>query len=119
MRHKSKPFDGIRKPLRQKWLWFALFTTAAWGAWGALIEIPERAGFPATLGYSVWALTMVPCALIAVRFSDNRLERDSKSVLWGSVVGVTGAGGQLLLFEALRSGPAFIVFPVVAMYPML
>jgi drug/metabolite transporter (DMT)-like permease len=62
---------------------------------------------------------MVPCALIAVRLSHKKLERDGRSILWGSVVGAAGAGGQLLLFEALRSGPAFIVFPVVAMYPML
>ena len=37
------------------WLFFALVTTLAWGVWGALIELPEKAGFPATLGYSVWA----------------------------------------------------------------
>jgi drug/metabolite transporter (DMT)-like permease len=105
--------------LRQKWLWFALFTTLAWGVWGAFIEIPEKAGFPATLGYSVWALTMIPCALAALRLAPAKLERDRRSILLGCVVGATGAGGQLLLFEALRSGPAFIVFPVVAMYPML
>ena len=37
------------------WLFFALTTTVFWGIWGAFIEIPEKAGFPATLGYSIWA----------------------------------------------------------------
>jgi hypothetical protein len=35
-----------------------------------LTEIPEKPlhpPFPATLGYAVWSLTTVPCALIAVR----------------------------------------------------
>ena len=36
------------------------------GVWGALIEVPEKNGFPATLGYVVWALTMIPAAIIAL-----------------------------------------------------
>ena len=103
----------------QRWLLFALVTTISWGVWGALIEIPEKAGFPATLGYAVWALTMVPCALVALRVRKWRLEHDRRSLVLGSAVGLLGAGGQLLLFEALRTGPAFIVFPVVAIYPVL
>jgi drug/metabolite transporter (DMT)-like permease len=103
----------------QRWLLFALFTTVSWGIWGALIEIPEKAGFPATLGYVVWALTMVPCALVALRVAGWKFEYDSRSMVLGSAVGLLGAGGQLLLFEALRTGPAFIVFPVVALYPVL
>jgi drug/metabolite transporter (DMT)-like permease len=103
----------------QRWLLFAIFTTISWGIWGAFIEIPEKAGFPATLGYVVWALTMVPCALAALHVAGWRLERDRRSLVLGSLVGLLGAGGQLLLFEALRTGPAFIVFPVVALYPVL
>jgi drug/metabolite transporter (DMT)-like permease len=103
----------------QRWLLFALFTTVSWGIWGALIEIPEKAGFPATLGYVVWALTMVPCALVALRVAGRGVEYDRRSIALGSAVGLLGAGGQLLLFEALRTGPAFIVFPVVALYPVL
>lgn len=103
----------------QRWLVFAIFTTVSWGIWGAFIEIPEKAGFPATLGYIVWALTMVPCALAALHVAGWRLERDARSLVLGSFVGLLGAGGQLLLFEALRTGPAFIVFPVVALYPVV
>ena len=46
------------KPNRT-WLSYAIITTIFWGVWGALIEVPEKAGFPATLGYIVWALTMI------------------------------------------------------------
>lgn len=101
------------------WFGFALMTTAFWGVWGALIEIPEKAGFPATLGYSVWALTMMPCAVVALRLVNWRVERDPRSVLLGSLVGLLGAGGQIILFEALRSGPAYIVFPLVSLYPVV
>jgi drug/metabolite transporter (DMT)-like permease len=101
------------------WLWFAIVTTLFWGVWGAFIEIPEKAGFPATLGYSVWALTMIPCALVALAIVHWKLEHDARSVFLGSTVGLLGAGGQLILFEALRLGPAYLVFPIISVYPVV
>lgn len=107
-------------PVKQrKWLAYAILTTILWGIWGAFIEAPEKAGFPATLGYAVWALTTIPCALYAMRVAGWRVEYDRRSILLGAGVGLLGAGGQLILFEALRLGPAFIVFPVISLYPML
>jgi uncharacterized membrane protein len=101
------------------WLLFALTTTIFWGIWGAFIEIPEKAGFPATLGYSVWALTMIPCALVALALIKWKPETDPKSIFLGSTIGLLGAGGQLILFEALRSGPAYIVFPFISLFPVI
>jgi drug/metabolite transporter (DMT)-like permease len=100
-------------------LLFAVITTAFWGVWGAFIEIPEKAGFPATLGYSVWALTMIPCAIVALVIIRGRLEHDLRSIFLGSMVGVLGAGGQLILFQALRTGPAYLVFPLISVYPVV
>jgi drug/metabolite transporter (DMT)-like permease len=104
---------------KKPWLLFALITTLSWGIWGAFIEIPEKAGFPATLGYIIWALTMIPCSIVALAIIKWKLETDLRSVLLGLVVGLFGAGGQLLLFEALRDGPAYIVFPFIGLYPVL
>lgn len=101
------------------WLIFAAVTTLSWGVWGAFIELPEKAGFPATLGYTVWALTMIPCALVGLKIAGWKLERDLRSILLGSTVGLLGAGGQLFLFEALRTGPAYLVFPLVSLYPVV
>ncbi|UCD37179.1 MAG: DMT family transporter [Fidelibacterota bacterium] len=101
------------------WLLFAMITTLFWGVWGAFIEIPEKAGFPATLGYTVWALTMVPCALVALRIIHWELQYDKRSVFLGSMVGFLGAGGQLILFQALRWGPAYLVFPIISLYPVV
>lgn len=101
------------------WLLFAITTTVFWGAWGAMIEIPEKAGFPATLGYTVWALTMIPCAIVALYFSKWKLNVEKRSIFLGCVIGLTGSGGQLLLFQALRSGPAYIVFPLISLFPIL
>jgi drug/metabolite transporter (DMT)-like permease len=104
---------------KRLWLFYALITTVFWGVWGAFIEIPEKSGFPATLGYVVWSFTMIPCALFALYRIKWKLEYDKRSILLGSAVGVLGAGGQLLLFQALRQGPAYIVFPIISLYPVL
>jgi drug/metabolite transporter (DMT)-like permease len=96
-----------------------LITTIFWGVWGAFIEIPEKSGFPATLGYVVWSLTMIPCSVFALSRIGWKLDHDWRSVIMGSAVGLLGAGGQLFLFQALRQGPAYIVFPIISLYPML
>lgn len=100
------------------WLYYAIVTTAFWGVWGAFIEIPEKAGFPATLGYIIWSFAMVPCAIVALRKIKFELDYDRKSVFYGSLAGLLGAGGQLLLFQALREGPAYIVFPFISLFPI-
>lgn len=101
------------------WLIYAIVTTTFWGVWGALIELPEKAGFPATLGYAVWALTMIPPALVALKIINWKLDYDKKSILLGCIIGLTGAGGQLILFQALRTGPAYLVFPFISLSPVV
>jgi len=101
----------------QHWLTYALVTTLFWGVWGAFIEIPEKRGFPATLGYAVWALTMIPCAVVALALVGWKLEANPRSIALGAAAGLLGAGGQLALFETLRRGPAYLVFPIVGLSP--
>lgn len=101
------------------WVVYAVVTTLFWGMWGALIEIPEKAGFPATLGYCVWALTMIPPALVALQNINWKLEHSKKAIFLGSLAGFTGAGGQLVLFETLRLGPAYLVFPIISLSPVV
>lgn len=103
----------------RRWFGYAVVTTLCWGVWGAFIEIPEKAGFPATLGYVAWSLTMIPCSLVALRIAGWKLDRDRRSVLLGSTIGLLGAGGQLVLFQALRLGPAYLIFPVISLYPVV
>lgn len=101
------------------WLIYAIITTVFWGIWGALIELPQKSGFPATLGYVVWALTMIPPAIVALKIINWKLEFDKKSILLGCLIGLTGAGGQLVLFQALRTGPAYLVFPFISLSPVI
>jgi hypothetical protein len=48
--------------MQSTWLTYALITTLLWGVWGAFTGLPAAHGFPDTLIYVVWALTMIPPA---------------------------------------------------------
>jgi len=67
----------------------------------------------------VWALTMIPPALYAMQRAGWRVLRDPKSILLGSLIGLTGAGGQMLLFHAVHTGPTYLIFPIIALSPVI
>ena len=101
------------------WLIYALVTTGFWGVWGAFAEFPTRYGFPDTLVYVVWALTMIPPAIYAMQRVGWNVLRDSKSMFLGSLIGLAGAGGQMLLFHAVHTGPTYLIFPIIALSPVI
>ena len=117
------------------WLVFILITIVTWGVWGTFSDfqiknglpmIAEQYGIPEgtpvipdSIVYIVWALTMVPCAIVALIINKGKFHHDWKSMLLGCTVGLLGAGGQLVLFKALTIGPSYIIFPFIAMSPVI
>jgi uncharacterized membrane protein len=101
------------------WLIFAIITTVFWGVWGAFTGLPAENGFPETLIYGVWALTMIPPAIIALKLADWRLQHNKKSVFYGFIIGLLGAGGQMILFHAITMGPTYLIFPIISLSPMV
>jgi drug/metabolite transporter (DMT)-like permease len=104
---------------KKGWLGFVIIHVIFMGVWGALIELPEKNGFPATLGYVVWALTMIPAALVALIINKWKLETDKRSIFWGCLAGLLGAIGQLVLFFTLKIAPAYLVFPLLSLTPVV
>ncbi|MHA4844976.1 DMT family transporter [Flavitalea antarctica] len=101
------------------WVSFVVIHVLFMGAWGALIELPEKNGFPATLGYVVWALTMIPATVVALIINKWKLDYDRKSILLGCLAGFMGAIGQLVLFFTLKIAPAYLVFPILSLTPVV
>lgn len=102
------------------WLIYALITTVFWGVWGAFTEVSEGAGFPGTLIYVVWAITMIIPAIIGLKKINWKLDFNLRSVLLGSLIGLLGAGGQLALFTgAIVNGPAYLIFPIISLSPVV
>ena len=116
--------DGVGRRLApgtrpKAWLLYAFATTILWGVWGAFTGLSAERGFPETLVYCVWSLTMILPALYVLARAGWRLDRDPRSVLYGLIIGLLGAGGQMVLFYALTTGPAYLIFPVISLSPVV
>jgi drug/metabolite transporter (DMT)-like permease len=105
--------------MQSSWLRYAFLTTLMWGVWGAFTSLPSEHGFPDTLTYVVWALTMIAPAIWALRHASGGFQRDGRSVLLGLAIGLLGAGGQMLLFRAVTIGPTYLIFPIVSLSPVI
>lgn len=103
----------------KKWLIFAIITTLSWGLWGALTGLFADQSIPSTLVYAIWAVTMIPPCIIALKLVGWKLERDKRSITLGCIIGLLGSGGQMLLFHAVNVGPAYLIFPIVSLSPLI
>jgi len=106
-------------PAGRAWLFHALVTVVLWGIWGAFSDQSSKHDFPDTLVYCVWALTMIPPAFIALRMSGGKLETSPRAIAYGMAVGLLGAGGQMVLFYAVTRGPAYLIFPIISLSPLV
>jgi len=101
------------------WLLNALATVVLWGIWGAFSGLSPQHGFPETLVYCVWALTMIPPAVIVLAQARWKLDINPRAIAHGLAVGLLGAGGQMVLFYAVTRGPAYLIFPVISLSPVV
>ena len=110
---------SLAAPRGRAWLVNALVTVVLWGIWGAFSGVSPQRGFPETLVYCVWALTMIPPALGVLHQAGWRLDRSPRAIGHGLAVGLLGAGGQLVLFYAVARGPAYLIFPIISLSPVI
>jgi drug/metabolite transporter (DMT)-like permease len=106
-------------PTSRAWLFNAMTTVVLWGIWGAFSGLSPQHGFPETLVYCVWALTMIPPAMVVLAQAKWKLDVNPRAVAYGVAVGALGAGGQMVLFYAVTRGPAYLIFPVISLSPVL
>lgn len=111
---------------KHNWLLYALVTMLTWGVWmtfsdptlGELyLGIPT--GFPSEMVYVVWAVSMIPCAIFALINIKGKLDVRPKTIALSMGVGLLGAGGQLVLFLALKYAPSYLVMPMISVAPIV
>lgn len=110
---------GAVVPSGRAWLINALITVILWGIWGAFSGLSPQHGFPETLVYCVWALTMIPPALVVLGLAGWRLDVSPRAIGYGLAIGLLGAGGQMVLFYAVARGPAYLIFPIISLSPIV
>ena len=102
----------------RSWLVYAGLLVLFWGVWGAFSGLPTtKYGYPDEMVYILWSLTMLVPAYFSLR--GRTIDRRPIAAVYGLLVGLTGAGGQLLLFKALANGPAYLIFPIISISPAI
>lgn len=101
---------------KHNWLLYALVTMITWGIWGAF---SDQTTLSKTMVYVIWALSMIPCALVALANIRFKLDVRTRPALLSLAVGLLGAGGQLALFLALDYAPAYLVMPLISVAPIV
>lgn len=102
----------------QSWIFYAALLVLFWGVWGAFSSAPITLyGYPDEMIYVIWAIVMIIPAVFALR--GKKFDRRPKAAMYGLLIGLTGAGGQLLLFNALSTGPAYLIFPIISISPAI
>jgi hypothetical protein len=66
------------------------------------------------MNYIIWSLTMLVPAFF-ILWGEKTFDRRPIAAIYGLIIGLTGAGRQLVLFQALTIGPAYLIFPIVAL----
>jgi drug/metabolite transporter (DMT)-like permease len=101
----------------RSWIPYAALLIVFWGVWGAFSSLPtDEYGYPDEMIYILWSLTMLIPTFFILR-SERTFDRRPIAAIYGLLIGLTGAGGQLVLFKALTIGPAYLIFPIVALSP--
>ena len=101
---------------KHNWLLYAIITMVTWGIGGAF---SDQTTLPKTMVYVIWALSMIPCAIAALANIKFKLDVRPKPALLSLAVGLLGAGGQLVLFQALDYAPAYLVMPMISVAPIV
>ena len=102
----------------RSWIVYTTLLVLFWGVWGAFSGLPaENYGYPDEMIYIIWAFTMLIPAYFSLR--GHSFDRRGIAAAYGLLIGLTGAGGQLLLFQALTLGPAYLIFPVISLSPAI
>ena len=98
----------------------ACCTMLLWGVWGAFAGLPGEHGVPETLNYVVWALTMIPPAIIVLRMSGSgaqaRSRARSRSV---SRSACSARAASCCCSTRVRIGPPYLIFPIISLSPAL
>src|ERR687890_600109 len=101
----------------RSWIPYAALLVVFWGVWGAFSSLPtDEYGYPDEMIYILWSVTMLIPAYFILR-SERTFDQRPSAAIYGLLIGLTGAGGQLVLFKALTIGPAYLIFPIIALSP--
>jgi len=110
---------AISTALKARWFWYSTFCVFCWGPWAIFSKLGSDE-IPAPTMQFLFTLGGIPVALAVLVIQRFRFEKNFKGILYGLVVGILSAVGQLALFAAYRSGGNTAVITTASgLYPLV
>ena len=114
-------YTGVDRLLKQRsgrWLPFAQSAFLSWGIFGFLAKIASR-GLSAAEMQVLFLFGTLPLMVSALLRARTNTSRDSKGVVYALLTGVVASLGNVSYFATLGRGPASVISPVTALYPLI
>jgi drug/metabolite transporter (DMT)-like permease len=110
--------DPLLKQRSGRWLPFAQSAFLSWGIFGFLAKIASR-GLSAAEMQVLFLFGTLPLMVSALLRARTNTSRDAKGVVYALLTGVVASLGNVSYFAALRRGPASVISPATALYPLV
>jgi transporter family protein len=107
-----------------KWLLWSIATILLWGTWGLVSKIASG-GVDVYVNQLLYTVGLFPLMVfvgwtVSKRSAGEPGERRNRGVFWAFLTGILGGLGNLAFFQALvKGGPASVVAPVTALFPVV
>lgn len=102
-----------------KWLIYASISMVIWAIW-SLVSPSASRDLSASMVQMLSSVGLIPCAAVLL-FSKN-LKRGTnfrRGWLFAVATGITAGWGNIMLYEALKTGPVSLIFPITSMAPIV
>ena len=108
----------VKKGLWPKWLLHALFSIFWWGIWGFVVKLGSDKISPRQMQI-LFMVGMVPLVFATLVRLSFRVDMDRLGITYGVLNGVFTTLGLLAYYAAMQRGPASLVGPVTALFPLV
>ncbi len=99
------------------WFYLSLLTLILWGVWGFFAKVSSNYIGPQAV-YLWGSAGATAVTLISLAFLGFRFEISIQGIIYGLLAGLTGGGGVIFFYYALKYGKASVVVTLTALYPL-
>ncbi|MCX7792994.1 MAG: EamA family transporter [Thermodesulfovibrionales bacterium] len=99
------------------WFYQSLITLLLWGLWGFFAKIASN--YISAQSVYLWGSAGALIVTLLSLIIGFRFETSTPGIIYGLLAGLTGGGGVIFFYYALKEGKASLVVTMTALYPLV
>lgn len=107
--------------IKARWFWYSLICMFCFAGYLFVSKLGLKQGVSDPTMYYLFIWGSLPVALVLLPFRVSRLEKSSRGIVYGIIVGILGGAGQLAMLNSLAvpGGNTSVITAVTGLYPMI